>query len=85
MTCVNYTVNQNGLDQIKNILREKHKAFQNQEATAENLSAWASDVEDSLNNGNDASFEIKSWDHVMGRTETFELSSGGYDAEEIEE
>lgn len=80
-----YTVNKSGLDQIKNILLTYHKKFQEVEPTIDMLNAWASDVEESLNNGNGACFEIKSHDHILGRTEEFTLTTDVYSQEEIEE
>ena len=85
MTYTIYTVNNNGLEQIKNILINKHKDFEGTEPTAQMLNAWVSDVEDSLHNGNGACFEILSWNHVLGRTEQFTLTTEGYDTEEVEE
>lgn len=85
MTYKIYTVNNNGLKQIKDILTKNHANFQNREPTHSELSAWASDVEDSLNNGNGACFEILNWSTVAGGTKEFTITSEGYDAEEVNE
>ena len=47
--------------------------------TPEMLHAWAAEAENSFDNGNDMSFEIKSWDSVTGHIEIVTIKSEGYD------
>jgi hypothetical protein len=71
------TVNDNGIQQIANFLAVYHKKGS---FTRNMLHAWASEAEFSMSEGNDATIEIKSWDSVHGRTQTFTISSEGLSA-----
>lgn len=77
-------VNANGIEQIAKALGKFHKLGKDH-FTDEMIRAWAADVENSLDNGNDASFEIKSWDSSTGRVELVSITDDGYDFEELSE
>lgn len=83
MKALNYTVNDNGLNQIHQFLAEHHKKG-GDHFDKSMLLAWAADAEFQLAEGNPASIEIRSWDTVSGHTETFTISDEGLDAEEID-
>jgi hypothetical protein len=78
------SVNNNGLQQIHNFLGLYHKLGANH-FTPEMLQAWATDAEFQLGEGNTASIEIRSWDSVTGRTETYTITDSGLNFEEIAE
>jgi len=83
-TAIIKSVNANGIAQIAAFLLENHKkgeAISNDPAM---LRAWAADAEFSLSEGNDASIEIRSFDSVHGRTQTFTISAEGSDSAEVE-
>lgn len=83
MKARNYTVNDNGLDQIHQFLAEHHKKG-GDHFDRDMLRAWAADAEFQLAEGNPASIELRSWDAVSGHTETFTISEEGMDFEEVE-
>lgn len=83
MKALNYTVNDNGLNQIHQFLAEHHKKG-GDHFDKSMLLAWAADAEFQLAEGNPASIDIRSWDSVSGHTETFTISDEGLDAEEID-
>ena len=75
-----YTINENGIGQIKSFLQVAHKPHvfdQNM------LHAWASAAEFQLGEGNPASIEISQHYSKSGRTETFTVSDAGIDAHQI--
>lgn len=78
------SVNANGIAQIAAWLLENHKLGERISQDPAMLRAWAADAEFSLSEGNDAGIEIKSWDSVHGRTQTFTISTEGLDSTEIE-
>jgi len=78
-----YSVNEQGLNEIKEFLASNHKKG-GDHFTREMLQAWAADAEFQLGEGNPAMIEIRSFDAVSGRTETFTLSDAGLDCAEIE-
>lgn len=86
MHATTYTVNEQGLTEIKEFLSANHKKGGNH-FTHDMLQAWAADAEFQLAEGNPASIEIKSWDSIHGRTQEFTISPAGLDAraEEVEE
>lgn len=79
----NYTINNNGIDQIANFLRETHKNGTVIAESVEMLGAWASDAEFQLGEGNPALIEVRSFDAVSGHTTTFTISDSGIDAVEV--
>ena len=78
-----YSVNEQGLNEIKEFLASNHKKG-GDHFTREMLQAWAADAEFQLAEGNPASIEIRAWDAVSGHTETFTISDAGLDCVEIE-
>lgn len=83
MKALNYTVNENGLNQIHQFLAEHHNKG-GDHFDKSMLLAWAADAEFQLAEGNPASIEIRSYDAVSGHTETFTISDEGLDAEEFD-
>lgn len=77
-------VNQNGINQIAQFLLENHKLGKRISQDAAMLRAWAADAEFGLREGNDACIEVRSWDSVLGRTQTFTVSGEGLDSTEVE-
>ena len=78
-----YTVNKNGLNEIKKFLSENHKLGGNH-FTTEMLNAWAADAEFQTREGNPASIEIRGFDSVDGTTKEYTISDNGLDSEIIE-
>lgn len=76
------SINDTGLGEIHAFLAERHVKG-GDHFTRDMLRAWAADAEYQLGIGNDASIEIKSWDAVSGRTETFTVSDAGVDTETL--
>ncbi len=74
-------VNDNGIEQIANLLGEKHKLGKDH-FTDSMLLAWAEEVDDSLADGNGACFEIRAWDSVSGHTERCCITDEGLDTNE---
>ena len=70
------TINENGLNQIKTFLVENHKDGASFDDNM--ISAWATDAEFQIGEGNPASIEIKSWDSIHGRTQEFTISDDGF-------
>ncbi len=78
-----YTVNATGLAEIKEFLADNHK-LGGDHFTSDMLRAWAADAEFSLAEGNGAAIELSARDSVNGRTQTFEISAAGLDAQNVE-
>jgi hypothetical protein len=76
-----YTVNENGMQQISEFLAANHKQGS---FSDEQIRAWAADAEFQLGEGNPPSIEIRSSDSVHGRTQEFTISDAGIDCETIE-
>ena len=83
MKYTNYSVNESGLNEIKEFLAENHK-LGGDHFTRDMLRAWAAAAEFQLGEGNSATIEIRSWDSIHGRTQEFTISDAGLDSEEIE-
>ena len=83
MQVTNYSVNEQGLNEIKEFLADNHKKG-GDHFTRDMLLAWAADAEFQLAEGNPATIEIKSWDSIHGRTQEFTISDAGLDAETVE-
>jgi hypothetical protein len=77
-----YTINENGIEQIKGFLSAAHKP---QHFDQSMLHAWASAAEFQLGEGNPASIEISQHHSQSGHTETFTVSNAGIDAHAIDE
>jgi hypothetical protein len=77
------TVNDVGLQEIHDFLAENHKLGA-EHFTKQMLRAWAAEAEFQLSEGNDASIELKVWDSINRRTQTFTISDAGLDAEIVE-
>ena len=73
-------INDKGLQEIHAFLADNHR-LGGAHFTASMLRAWAADAEFSLSEGNDAGIEIRSFDSVHGRTQTFTVSDAGIDTE----
>lgn len=78
-----YTVNEQGLNEIKEFLADNHKKG-GDHFDRNMLKAWAVDAEYQLAEGNRATIEIKSWDSIHDRTEAFTISDAGLDAKTVE-
>lgn len=83
MKVKNYTVNEQGLNEIKEFLAGNHKKG-GDHFTRDMLQAWAADAEFQLGEGNPATIEIKAWDSVHGYTQEYRISEAGLDCEEVE-
>lgn len=83
MQVTNFTVNEQGLDEIKEFLAANHKKG-GDHFTRDMLRAWAADAEFHLAESNQATIEIKSWDSIHGYTQEFTISDAGLDAEVVE-
>ena len=83
MNIKTYTVNEFGINEIKQFLADNHK-LGGEHFNQSMLRAWAADAEFQLSEGNSASIEIKSWDSVHGYTQQYTISAKGLDAEIIE-
>ena len=85
-TYTNRTVNDNGIEQIREFLIENHKnpeRFEGAEALPM-LHAWARDAEFQMGEGNTPTIEIKSFNSIHGRTQQFEIGNEGIDSQEVE-
>ena len=83
MQVTTYTVNDRGLNEIKEFLADNHEKG-GDHFDRDMLLAWAADAEFQLSEGNPATIEIKAWDSVHGRTQEFTISDAGLDAETAE-
>lgn len=83
MNVTNYSVNETGLNEIKEFLAANHKKG-GHHFDRSMLLAWASDAEFQLSKGNSASIEIKAWDSIHGYTQGFAISDAGIDADTVE-
>lgn len=72
------TVNEQGLKEIRGYLFDLHKQ---ETFTDKQVSEWAAQVEDSLNAGNGAEFEIKAHESKSGHVELCRIDDEGYDIE----
>lgn len=81
-TITNYSVNATGLEEIRQFLAANHR-LGGDHFTPEMLSAWASDAEFSLSEGNEAIIEIIAPDCIHGRTTTYTISPAGLDSTEV--
>ena len=81
-----YTVNEQGLNEIKEFLAANHKKG-GDHFNREMLEAWAQEAEFQLGEGNPASIEIKAYESIHGRTQEYTISNAGLDArtEEIDD
>ena len=82
-TFTRYSINEQGLNEIKEFLDDNHKKGGGH-FDRDMLLAWAADAEFQLSEGNPASIEIKSFDSIHGRTQEFTISDAGLDAETVE-
>lgn len=78
------SINDNGIAQIAAWLLVNHKLGKRISQDPAMLRAWAADAEFSLREGNDAGVEIRRWDSIHGRTQTFTVSAEGINSTEIE-
>lgn len=78
------SVNQAGINEIAAFLVANHKQGERISKDASMLNAWAADADFSLSEGNDAGIEIKSFDSMHGRTQTFTVSDAGLDSTEVD-
>lgn len=78
------TVNANGIAQIAKFLLENAKRGKDITVTPSMLRAWADQAEFSLSEGNDAGIELRSFESIHGRTQTFTISDEGLDSTEVE-
>ena len=78
-TTTTRTVNEKGLDEIREFLAENHKMGSS--FARSNLIAWAAEAEFQLREGNPASIEIKGSDSTTGHTREYTVSDAGLDTE----
>ena len=83
MKMTTYTVNDQGLEEIKEFLIKNHKEG-NDYFSREMLLAWAAEAEFQLAEGNPPSIELHPWESVNGCTLEFTISNAGLDAEIVE-
>ena len=81
MQVTTYTVNEQGLNEIKEFLAANHV---NGDFPRSDLVAWAADAELQLGEGNPATIEIPARNSVHGRTQEFTISDAGLDAVTVE-
>lgn len=84
-TYTTYTVNNIGIAEIAEFLKNNHKKGDIISESKDMLNAWAAEAEFQIAEGNPASIEIRSFDSVHGRTQEFTISDDGLDAIENEE
>ncbi len=86
----NYSVNDNGLAQIAEFLKNNHKKSfdQNGESvdyfTQDMLRAWAAEAEFQLSEGNTATIFLKNHESINGCAQEFTIYPEGLDSEVIE-
>lgn len=83
MQATTYTVNERGLEEIKEFLTANHKKGGDHFAH-DMLRAWAADAEFQLAEGNPATIEIGAKDCIHGYSMEYCISDAGLDAETIE-
>lgn len=83
MQVTTYTVNEHGLNEIKEFLAANHKNG-GDHFTRDMLQAWAADAEFQLSEGNSATIEIRAHDCIHSYTMEYRISDAGLDAETIE-
>jgi len=84
-----YTINENGMQQIVEQLKSKCKPsvfdgwldddLVESRRTQEMLSAWATELEDTLNSGDGEEIEISRHDTISGHTEHLSVTDAGID------
>ena len=74
------SINDIGIQEIRTFLAENHKLGGDHFNHAM-LRAWAADAQFSLAEGSDAGIELRSFESVHGRTQTFTVSDAGIDTE----
>lgn len=84
MTFTNKTINDVGMTEIATFIRENHKDGARIANDHSCISAWAAEAEESLDNGNPAMIEIRTFDSMTGAPITFTVSDAGIDIEEVE-
>lgn len=77
------TINAQGLAEIRAILAANHK-LGGDHFTESMIRAWANQAQFQLNEGNEASIEINSWDNISGHSQEFRLSDAAIDTQTIE-
>jgi hypothetical protein len=70
-------INETGMNEIADFLRENHKDGHDIAKDRFCLHAWASDAEESMENGNGPSIEILAYESTSGVPETFTVSADG--------
>jgi hypothetical protein len=83
MQVTTYTVNEQGLNEIKEFLADNHKKG-GDHFDRGMLLAWAAEAEFQLSEGNPATIEINARDSIHGCTQEFTISDAGLDAETVE-
>lgn len=78
-----YTVNERGLNEIKEFLAANHKKG-GDHFTRDMLQSWGADVEFQLSEGNEATIEIRAHNCIHGYTMEYRISDAGLDTETIE-
>ena len=78
-----YTVNEAGMQEIRQFLADKHK-LGGGHFDESMIRDWAADAEFQLGEGNPASIEIRAWDSISGHTEEYTISDAGLDVEMVE-
>ena len=73
-------INESGMQQIADALGTHHKLGRDH-FTPSMLAAWASNAEDSYNNGTGCEFEIRGMDTKSGAPVIVVISPDGYDTE----
>lgn len=77
-----YTVNEQGLNEIREFLTSNHKLGGS--FTRSMLEAWAADAEAQIRAGNPATIEVKARDSIHGHAQEYTISDAGLSAEAVE-
>ncbi len=77
------TINAQGLAEIRAILAANHR-LGGDHFTDSMIQAWGNEAQFQLDEGNDASIEIRGWDHVNGHTQEFRLSDAAVETTIVE-
>ena len=79
------TVNETGLSEIREFLQKTHIQGESVGFDGRDLlRAWAEDAEFQMGEGNPPTIEIRSWDSLTGRTETYTISDEGISTEIVD-
>lgn len=82
MQITTYTINENGLNEIKEFLQANHK--RGAALGPKEIAAWAAEAEVQLGEGNSPTIEVGAAHSEHGHAVTYTVSSDGLDAQVVE-